>query len=1405
MSAGTGLDHEDQDLTAQDPLLSTQQSQDGASKGDKADIAPARKPSEPGNTPTEPSSASSAAMPAASDDAASPIIPGAFGSSGVAQPSPLSSEAPPLEAASATTTQQHSEDKPLPIISDHAPSTTSLGTSAGTSCQQQQQHQAKPVPSSPGSELASSMITTVSPVRRSVYKRKMSSKPKGILKPAPPPQKGFSFRRDILQNLNTRLAQQGVNVQVPVPQGSTAQATASYIGGMFRKIGGIAAGAAANVSGSNATAVGGFLSNDSPTKPNGSGFYPSAYDANRSTSSIGGSSISTAATSQQTESENGSATPLVKNTVAEATTSAAPLKKVQFQVSHMAVTYPIAGAGTPEDEDLTRLRIEREHRRMLKARRGKPWTPEELEALYRECCRTREEHPLKKMRLVFQEAAQSSPPALKTMDLSFVPLDRHAVEPIADLLSVDFGLNKLVLENCALTDDSVKSILHALLVSGTLPNLSIASNRKIRFRGWRFVAIFMRRARALRYLDLSENSIDRTSLEHLLAVITKPPAAVTHYRAPQRPGKQAASKGMELGSKSTADGSNDKANAGEDGQDANDEDGDSDDEFFDDSGEPLMPTAPLLRDVSDDPDPPTSAIISLRLENCGLKAASLEMLSQAVRFSDIRHLSLRRNKIGQLASVALAMMLKDYPDSVALDPNTAAAQNRDGRTYFDLDAASSAASGGIGADASDRSGRMLRPTDAQSTPERRPRSYSPGLPEVPVIVSSPGGGITLRKMPSQHIANGTNEQRPTTFYGAHTEQLQDAMQTSIASPAGDLDLRLSPQERLDIRRNSAPGLSEEEAIAIYQAKRARRILADLPRVGNLLTLDLKSNDIRGGVVYLAQVLKKNRTLRVLNLSDNNIEMPGLVAVAEALKYNSTLETLDMSHNPCSGPELEGITTLRTAFALNSNLKRLFLNDTDLSSEAAIALAEFLPEARSLIHLDLAENFDIDIAGVMALAVSLRMNRSLRCLDLNIPPNNPDFARLSQEILQSCVRNTELAQQRAKQKGLKQPIAAPIYKSVVARAARENDERLKAIETARATAISAAAAKDRAAVESLLTASTECRNVLRDLLSGEEKRQREAPEQKVTPPGEFVEDLTQQSAKLRRRLADLASTVEEESLLERILSIHDELGDVSTRLERFYKYGSTPIIDVRASEATIGALVETAGKASGMPSMLHLSTPDQGDIDSGMSSPAFSIADSDESDSDDNGEGKEKRRKAAKSASAADKSKKTTAAGEGPLSDMMGGLRINTAELEVGADREDPNEAEGRLPPRSPTENLAKGQLSEEGELFRKARSLGLDGQDSDEDEEEDAVEISKVGSSESKKDPEEWVSGETAANTERNASTSSSSTGTIPHEAANGETLASVHDEELSGEQLRKDLLKVDIPRKSSISSPTEA
>ena len=44
----------------------------------------------------------------------------------------------------------------------------------------------------------------------------------------------------------------------------------------------------------------------------------------------------------------------------------------------------------------------------------------------------------------------------------------------------------------------------------------------------------------------------------------------------------------------------------------------------------------------------------------------------------------------------------------------------------------------------------------------------------------------------------------------------------------------------------------------------------------------KGNDIRTGITYIAQVLKRNRTLKVLNLSENKLDVMGLTAIAEAL-------------------------------------------------------------------------------------------------------------------------------------------------------------------------------------------------------------------------------------------------------------------------------------------------------------------------------------------------------------------------------------------------------------------------------------------------------------------------------------------------------------------------------------------
>ncbi|KAJ7738683.1 hypothetical protein DFH07DRAFT_984076 [Mycena maculata] len=70
----------------------------------------------------------------------------------------------------------------------------------------------------------------------------------------------------------------------------------------------------------------------------------------------------------------------------------------------------------------------------------------------------------------------------------------------------------------------------------------------------------------------------------------------------------------------------------------------------------------------------------------------------------------------------------------------------------------------------------------------------------------------------------------------------------------------------------------------------------LLRVGALRTLDLKGNDLRMGITYIAQVLKRNQTLKVLNLAENKLNVTFLVSLAEAIVRLSLVLLLDVIIN-----------------------------------------------------------------------------------------------------------------------------------------------------------------------------------------------------------------------------------------------------------------------------------------------------------------------------------------------------------------------------------------------------------------------------------------------------------------------------------------------------------------------------
>ena len=235
----------------------------------------------------------------------------------------------------------------------------------------------------------------------------------------------------------------------------------------------------------------------------------------------------------------------------------------------------------------------------------------------------------------------------------------------------------------------------------------------------------------------------------------------------------------------------------------------------------------------------------------------------------------------------------------------------------------------------------------------------------------------------------------------------------------------------------APSLRHERREAIIaRAQAFQHALSDIPARGHLLTLDLRGNALHDtDAAILATALRRNRTLRVCSLADNHITPHGLACIADALRYNTTLETLDLSGNPCGGPALDGVLRLRVALAVHPRLKRVVFADTQLAAEGALVLAECLPDAEHLVHLDLTRN-PLGLVGMLGLAAGTRRNASLRCLDVSLE-DDPDFVEAAREVYTHCARHTHTALAHAPP-GVH--VQRPLDKSALARALLDKEQR-----------------------------------------------------------------------------------------------------------------------------------------------------------------------------------------------------------------------------------------------------------------------------------------------------------------------------------------------------------------------------
>ncbi|KAI1419385.1 hypothetical protein F5Y12DRAFT_720769 [Xylaria sp. FL1777] len=124
-------------------------------------------------------------------------------------------------------------------------------------------------------------------------------------------------------------------------------------------------------------------------------------------------------------------------------------------------------------------------------------------------------------------------------------------------------------------------------------------------------------------------------------------------------------------------------------------------------------------------------------------------------------------------------------------------------------------------------------------------------------------------------------------------------------------------------------------------------------------LDLGGNDLNDHIDMIAGALDSNDALWALSLANCNLHPASLCKLLPKLPKLTNFKFFDLSHNQALfESEPNAISLLRRYLPNLDHLRRLHLADVSLSSEQAIALAEILPEVKSLAHINLLENPDL---------------------------------------------------------------------------------------------------------------------------------------------------------------------------------------------------------------------------------------------------------------------------------------------------------------------------------------------------------------------------------------------------------------------------------------------------------------
>lgn len=195
------------------------------------------------------------------------------------------------------------------------------------------------------------------------------------------------------------------------------------------------------------------------------------------------------------------------------------------------------------------------------------------------------------------------------------------------------------------------------------------------------------------------------------------------------------------------------------------------------------------------------------------------------------------------------------------------------------------------------------------------------------------------------------------------------------------------------------------------------------QIGRCEGLDLGGNNLRDHLHLLADSLDEKNALYALSLADCSLFTSSLDSLLPALVRLPNFRFIDLSHNHdlfAMRPSALGL--LRKYIPQFPVLKRIHLLDVGLSSENAIALAEVLPESRSLAHLNILENKPLSALAAStdeasqeeacalyaSLMVATRVSSTIICIDIDVPgPDSSEVVKaLAKQVIAYSLRNLE---------------------------------------------------------------------------------------------------------------------------------------------------------------------------------------------------------------------------------------------------------------------------------------------------------------------------------------------------------------------------------------------------------------